>query len=406
MSGNNNNDVFKEINVIINLINAIDSKEYNTKNENTKKISDGVTNIKKKVDTIDSLIDKLLSKIVSTENNLKDNDNATQVKLAEMNSLRSQIESIKKQNNELQQKSENDGQSTSARIQELQQEAQERVQSMNETVNENNELKSKLTELENLKNENDTNKKTIETLNETIQSSGVISEQKTAQRISEIEQKYEDQIKGLTENIEKIEKERNQHELNHNAKVDELNRNNSEISDLQNKLVAANNDVSRLSQSSEQLKEKLSGYVITLKRFLEKYKNLVDTTGDTELLNQLSDIDNKLDGIIKKLNNDNDNDTRPFVDVASDEENDEENTNTKTEKGKRQPRELPGKNVTDKVNKIELDEKKGGFLVNIKPRNRKRSKTSTRKSSSSTSSRSKTSSSRRRRGKRTLSSKK
>ena len=404
MSGNNNNDVFKEINVIINLINAIDSKEYNTKNENTKKISDGVTNIKKKVDTIDSLIDKLLSKIVSTENNLKDNDNATQVKLAEMNSLRSQIESIKKQNNELQQKSENDGQSTSARIQELQQEAQERVQSMNETVNENNELKSKLTELENLKNENDTNKKTIETLNETIQSSGVISEQKTAQRISEIEQKYEDQIKGLTENIEKIEKERNQHELNHNAKVDELNRNNSEISDLQNKLVAANNDVSRLSQSSEQLKEKLSGYVITLKRFLEKYKNLVDTTGDTELLNQLSDIDNKLDGIIKKLNNDNDNDTRPFVDVASDEENDEENTNTKTEKGKRQPRELPGKNVTDKVNKIE--EKKGGFLVNIKPRNRKRSKTSTRKSSSSTSSRSKTSSSRRRRGKRTLSSKK
>lgn len=400
MSGNNN-DVFEEMNVIINLINAIDSKEYDTKNENTKKISDGVTNIKKKVDTIDSLIDKLLSKIVSTENNLKDNDNATQVKLAEMNSLRSQIESIKKQNNELQQKSENDGESTSARIQQLQQEAQARIQSMNETVNENNELKSKLTELENLKNENDTNKKTIETLNETIQSSGVISEQKTAQRISEIQQKYEDQIKGLTENIEKIEKERNQHELNHNAKVDELNRNNSEISDLQNKLVAANNDVSRLSQSSEQLKEKLSGYVITLRRFLEKYKKLVDTTGDTELLNQLSEIDNKLDGIIKKLNNDND--TRPFVDVASDEENDEENT--KTEKSKRQPRELRGKNVTDKVNKIELDEKKGGFLVNIKPRSRKRSKTSTRKSSSSSSS--KTSSSRRRRrGKRGLSSKK
>jgi chromosome segregation ATPase len=394
MSGNNNNDVFKEINVIINLINAIDSKEYNTKNENTKKISDGVTNIKKKVELIDSLIDKLLSKIVSTENNLKDNDNATQVKLAEMNSLRSQIESIKQQNNELQQKSENDGQSTSARIQQLQQEAQERIQSMNETVTENNELKSKLTELENLKNENDTNKKTIETLNETIQSSGVISEQKTAQRISEIEQKYEDQIKGLTENIEKIQKERNEHESNHNAKVDELNRNNSEITDLQNKLTAAHNDVLRLSQSSEQLKEKLSGYVITLKRFLEKYKKLVDTTGDTELLNQLSDIDNKLDGIIKKLNNnnDNDNDITPFVNVDSDSDSDE---NPK--------RKLRGERVTAAVNKIE--EKKGGFLVNIKPRSRKRSKTSTRKSSSSSSS--KTSSSRRRRrGKRGLSSKK
>ena len=395
MSGNNNNDVFEEMNVIINLINAIDSKEYDTKNENTKKISDGVTNIKKKVDTIDSLIDKLLSKIVATENNLKDNDNATQVKLAEMNSLRSQIESIKKQNNELQKKSENDGQTTSARIQQLQQEAQERIQSMNETVNENNELKSKLTELENLKNENDTNKKTIQTLNETINSSGVISEQKTAQRISEIEKKYEDQIKGLTDNIEKIEKERNQHELNHNAKVDELNRNNSEISDLQNKLVAANNDVSRLSQSSEQLKEKLSGYVITLKRFLEKYKKLVDTTGDTELLNQLSEIDNKLDGIIKKLNNDNnnDNDNPPFVNVDSDSDSEE---NPK--------RKLRGERVTAAVNKIE--EKKGGFLVNIKPRSRKRSKTSTRKSSSSSSSSSKTSSSRRRRGKRGVSSKK